>query len=95
MRRIVLLPLLLAEAARDARWNAVAKAESFKFADGLQVVVSPDASGSEVTSMVWYQAGSSVDPVRKAGLALFVEHRTRNTGAGGSADSESQCVPRT
>ena len=51
-------------------------AQSFSLANGLTVVVIPDANGADIAHMVWYKVGSIDDPPGKSGLAHFVEHLT-------------------
>ncbi|MFC0217844.1 M16 family metallopeptidase [Pseudochelatococcus lubricantis] len=43
-------------------------------ANGLDVVVIPDRRVPVVTHMVWYRNGSGDDPLRKSGIAHFLEH---------------------
>lgn len=46
----------------------------FKLANGLEVVVIPDHRAPVVTHMIWYRNGSADDPLRKSGIAHFLEH---------------------
>ena len=48
--------------------------ESFRLANGLDVVVVPDRRAPVVTHMVWYRNGSADDPAGKSGIAHFLEH---------------------
>lgn len=48
--------------------------ETFTLGNGLDVVVLPDRRAPVVTHMVWYRNGSADDPVRKSGIAHFLEH---------------------
>lgn len=42
--------------------------------NGLDIVVIPDRRVPVVTHMVWYRNGSGDDPLRKSGIAHFLEH---------------------
>ncbi|MCX7899191.1 MAG: insulinase family protein [Methylocystis sp.] len=59
-------------AASSARRGA--NVTHFKLANGMEVVVIPDARTPVVTHMVWYRNGSADDPVGKSGIAHFLEH---------------------
>ncbi len=48
--------------------------ESFRLANGMDVVVVPDRRAPVVTHMVWYRNGSADDPAGKSGIAHFLEH---------------------
>lgn len=48
--------------------------ESFRLANGLDVVVVKDRRAPVVTHMVWYRNGSADDPAGKSGIAHFLEH---------------------
>jgi len=48
--------------------------ESFRLANGLDVVVVSDRRAPVVTHMVWYRNGSADDPAGKSGIAHFLEH---------------------
>ncbi|HEV7324318.1 MAG TPA: pitrilysin family protein [Bosea sp. (in: a-proteobacteria)] len=54
--------------------NASNQIESYKLANGLQIVVAPDHRAPVVTHMVWYRNGSGDDPAGKSGIAHFLEH---------------------
>lgn len=54
--------------------NAAGQVESYKLANGLQIVVAPDHRAPVVTHMVWYRNGSGDDPAGKSGIAHFLEH---------------------
>ena len=54
--------------------NATSPVESFRLANGLQIVVAPDHRAPVVTHMVWYRNGSGDDPAGKSGIAHFLEH---------------------
>ena len=56
--------------ARGAEFHA----ETFKLANGLEVVVLPDHRVPVVTHMVWYRIGAADDPRGKSGIAHFLEH---------------------
>lgn len=43
-------------------------------ANGLQVVVIPDARAPVVTHMIWYKVGSADEPPGKSGIAHYLEH---------------------
>lgn len=51
-----------------------AQVESFRLANGMDVVVVPDHRAPVVTHMVWYRNGSADDPAGKSGIAHFLEH---------------------
>jgi zinc protease len=48
--------------------------ESFRLANGMDVVVIADRRAPVVTHMVWYRNGSADDPAGKSGIAHFLEH---------------------
>ena len=48
--------------------------ESFRLANGLDIVVVKDRRAPVVTHMVWYRNGSADDPAGKSGIAHFLEH---------------------
>lgn len=54
--------------------QAAQPVESFRLANGLDVVVVPDRRAPVVTHMVWYRNGSADDPAGKSGIAHFLEH---------------------
>ncbi|MFC5419156.1 M16 family metallopeptidase [Bosea eneae] len=54
--------------------TAANQVESYKLANGLQIVVAPDHRAPVVTHMVWYRNGSGDDPAGKSGIAHFLEH---------------------
>ncbi len=60
-------------AALPAR-AAVFDPETFTLANGMQVVVVSNHRAPVVMHQVWYRVGSADDPVRKSGLAHFLEH---------------------
>jgi zinc protease len=54
--------------------QAAQPVESFRLANGMDVVVVPDRRAPIVTHMVWYRNGSADDPAAKSGIAHFLEH---------------------
>lgn len=48
--------------------------ETFKLANGMDVVVVPDHRMPVVTHMVWFRAGSADEMQGKSGIAHFLEH---------------------
>ena len=54
--------------------GAAQPVESFRLANGLDIVVVPDRRAPVVTHMVWYRNGSADDPAGKSGIAHFLEH---------------------
>ena len=53
---------------------ARASITSFTLANGMEVVVIPDARTPVVTHMVWYKNGAADDPLGQSGIAHFLEH---------------------
>jgi zinc protease len=64
------LLLLVALPAAAQRFGA----EAFKLANGLEVVVIPNARTPAVAHMVWYKVGAADEPLGKSGIAHFLEH---------------------
>jgi zinc protease len=62
MRRILALPLLLLLFTAPPAAAQQFGAESFRLANGMQVVVIPNHSVPAVTHMVWYRVGAADDP---------------------------------
>lgn len=64
--------------------------ESFKLANGLEVIVIPNHRVPAVTHMLWIKVGAADDPLGKSGLAHFHEHMmyqgTPGYGAGEYAE---------
>ncbi len=48
--------------------------ETFRLANGMQVVVIPNHRAPVVTHMVWYKVGSADEPPGKSGIAHLLEH---------------------
>lgn len=48
--------------------------ETFRLANGMQVLVIPDHRAPVVTHMVWYRVGAADETPGKTGLAHFLEH---------------------
>ena len=48
--------------------------ETFKLANGMDVVVIPDRRAPVITHMVWYRVGAADEPPGKSGIAHFLEH---------------------
>jgi len=78
LRRIALAALALwFGAALDARPTSAAgafPAETFKLANGLEVVVISDHRAPVVVHMLWYRIGAADDPPGRSGVAHFLEH---------------------
>lgn len=53
---------------------ANAETNSFKLANGLQVVVLPDHRAPVVTHLIMYRVGAADEPPGKSGIAHFLEH---------------------
>jgi zinc protease len=66
--------LTIALAGPPAAHSQQFAADSFRLANGLQVVVLPNHRVPAVTQMVWYKVGAADDPRGKSGLAHFLEH---------------------
>ena len=60
--------------SQAAQPQASQPVESFRLANGLDVVVIADRRAPVVTHMVWYRNGSADDPAGKSGIAHFLEH---------------------
>ena len=64
----------------------VYRPDTFKLANGLEVVVVDNPRVPAVAVMVWYKAGSADEPLGKGGVAHFLEHLmfkgTPTVGAG-------------
>lgn len=54
--------------------SAKSGVESFKLANGMEVVVIPDHRAPVVTHMVWYRVGAADEPAGESGVAHFLEH---------------------
>ncbi len=61
--------------------------EQWTLANGLHVVVQPDAASPLVASQICYRAGSRWDPESRSGLAHLCEHLTFEGPSGGSDSS--------
>jgi len=48
--------------------------DSFRLANGLEVIVIPNHRIPAVSQMIWYRVGGGDDPLGKSGLAHFHEH---------------------
>ncbi len=48
--------------------------QTFKLANGMEVVVIPDHRSPVVTHMVWYKVGAADEPQGKTGVAHLLEH---------------------
>ncbi len=64
----------------------VYRPDTFKLANGLEVVVVDNPRVPAVAVMVWYRAGAADEPIGKGGIAHFLEHLmfkgTPTVGAG-------------
>lgn len=69
--RILALSLIFPACAYAASQE---KVESFKLANGLEVIVIPNHRIPAVSHMMWYRIGAADDPPGKSGLAHFHEH---------------------
>jgi len=60
--------------------------ETFRLANGMEVIVISNHRAPIVTHMVWYKVGSADEPRGKSGIAHFFEHlmfkRTKNLASG-------------
>jgi len=65
---------MLATALASSPTYAAPRAQEFKLANGMQVVVIPDKRAPVVTHMVWYRVGASDEPRGVSGIAHFLEH---------------------
>ena len=65
-----------ARAAAVALFAALDASESFTLSNGLQVIVIPVASSTEITHSIWYRVGAADDPPGWSGLAHLTEHAT-------------------
>jgi predicted Zn-dependent peptidase len=81
--------IALLAAVRPAAADEPARAhpvETFRFANGLRLVLAPDPSLDTAAVVVRYDVGSADDPEHKPGLAHLVEHlmfgRSKHFGAG-------------
>jgi zinc protease len=80
LRRALVLALALAAllvaliAARPARADVARPVHQQRLANGLRLVVAPDASGVEVSVLVTYDTGARDEPAGLEGLAHLVEH---------------------
>jgi zinc protease len=61
-------------AAAQAEKPGVFHPESFKLANGLEVVVITNRRAPVVLHMVWYKVGGADEPPGKSGIAHFLEH---------------------
>jgi zinc protease len=56
--------------------------ERWTLDNGLQIIAIPDASTGTVTTSMWYEVGSKLDPEGRSGFAHLFEHilsrKTRN-----------------
>lgn len=68
--------LLIAMVALSQTLSAkpTSKATEFNLANGMHVVVIPDARAPVVTHMVWYRVGAADEPKGVSGIAHFLEH---------------------
>lgn len=66
--------LMLASTLSATSAHAAARANEFKLANGMQVVVIEDKRAPVVTHMVWYRVGAADEPRGESGIAHFLEH---------------------
>ncbi len=66
--------LVLSFSAAPTVSAAKIEVETFKLANGLQVLVIPDHRAPVVTHMVYYNVGSADEPEGLSGIAHFLEH---------------------
>jgi len=73
---VIAAAVLFAGAASKpaAASNGMFNPDTFRLANGMQVVVVPNHRVPVVTHMVWYRVGSADEPPGKSGLAHFFEH---------------------
>jgi len=74
MRTLRLLLALAALGLASTVSAQVYRPDSFKLANGLEVVVVDNPRVPAVAVMVWYRAGSADEPLGKGGIAHFLEH---------------------
>lgn len=86
MRTLGFLLMLAALGLARTAEAQVYQPDSFKLANGLEVVVVDNPRVPAVAVMVWYKAGSADEPLGKGGIAHFLEHLmfkgTPTVGAG-------------
>ncbi len=70
---VLALPMLALNPAAFAAASAT-RATEFKLANGMQVVVIPDARAPVITHMVWYRVGAADEQRGTSGIAHFLEH---------------------
>lgn len=59
---------------RDGDRAASGALQSFRLANGMEVLAIPDHRAPVVTHMVWYRVGAADETPGKTGLAHFLEH---------------------
>ncbi|MEM8833650.1 MAG: pitrilysin family protein, partial [Pseudomonadota bacterium] len=71
--RSLLLTLLLFFITTPA-FAKIFNAETYTLENGLEVVVIPNDRVPVVTHMIWYKVGAADEPVKKSGMAHYLEH---------------------
>lgn len=71
-RKVQFLCLLLCSAF--PAHAAVFYPETYTLANGMRVVIVPHHLSDAVAHMVWYKAGAVDDPIKKSGIAHYLEH---------------------
>ncbi len=66
--------VMLATPLTTTATHAQPGVRTFTLANGLLGVVIPDHRAPVVTHMIWYRIGAADEPVRKSGIAHFLEH---------------------
>ena len=74
MRTLCVLLALAALGLAGRAQAQVYQPETFKLANGLEVIVVDNPRVPAVAVMVWYRAGSADEPLGKGGIAHFLEH---------------------
>lgn len=66
--------LMFAQSLATLEARAQERVSQFKLANGMEVVVVPDARAPVVTHMVWYRVGAADEKRGVSGIAHFLEH---------------------
>jgi zinc protease len=67
---LTVLAFVTLQPARAGLFNP----QTFRLANGMEVVVIPDHRAPIVMHMVWYKVGAADEPLGKSGIAHFLEH---------------------
>jgi zinc protease len=73
---LIVAALLTSSGSAERPQGGVPPSATYKLANGLRVVLAPDAAAAGVALVVAYDAGSAHDPRDYPGLAHLVEHLT-------------------